>query len=93
MPYPYISIGCFMAEMNGKSITGVIDTSHSTDAFYMERVACYREDGSIIIANHNRCLSIDLDSILHIERIPCLNGITEYEIATINSIITLDALS
>ena len=93
MPYPYISINCFMTEINGKTVTGVIDTPHSTDAFYMERVACYREDGSIVIANHNRCLSIDLDIILHMERIPCLNDITEYEIATINSIITLDALS
>ena len=93
MPYPYISINYFVTEINGKTVTGVIDTPHSTDAFYMERVACYREDGSIIIANRNRCLLIDLDIILHIERTQCLNGITEYEITTINSIITLDALS
>ena len=88
-----ISFHTFMTEINGKTVTGIIDTPHSTDAFYMEHVACYREDGSIVIANHNRCLSIDLDIILHMERIPCLNDITEYEIATINSIITLDALS
>lgn len=88
-----ISFHTFMAEVNGKTVTGVIDTPHSTDAFYMERVACYREDGSIVIANHNRCLSIDLDIILHIERTQCLNEITEYEVTTINSIITLDALS
>ena len=42
-----ISFHTFMAEVNGKTVTGVIDTPHSTDAFYMERVACYREDGSI----------------------------------------------
>ena len=88
-----ISFHTFMAEVNGKTVTGVIDTPHSTDAFYMECAVCYREDGSIIIANPNRCLLIDLDIILHIERTQCLNGITEYEITTINSIITLDALS
>lgn len=88
-----VSFRTFMTEINGKTVTGVIDTPHSTDAFCMERVACYREDGSIVIANRNRCLLIDLDIILHIERTQCLNEITEYEITTINSIITLDALS
>lgn len=88
-----ISFHAFMTEVNGKAVTGVIDTPHSTDAFYMERVACYREDGSIIIANRNRCLLIDLDIILHIECTQCLNDIAEYEITTINSTITLDALS
>ena len=88
-----ISFHTFMAEVNDKTVTGVIDTPQSTDAFYMERADCYREDGSIVIANHNRCLLIDLNTILHIERTQCLNEITEYEITTINSIITLDALS
>ena len=87
-----ISFNAFMAEMNGKTITGVIDTPHSTDAFYMECAACYREDGSTIIANRNRSLLIDLDIIVHIERAQCLHDITEYEITTINSTITLDAL-
>lgn len=87
-----ISFNAFMDEIRGHNVVGVIATARSTDAFDMERAACYREEGSIKLANHNRCLSVELDIILYIDRTECRNGITEYEISTINSIITLDAL-
>ena len=90
MPFNYISIQQLIAEINGHNLIGTVDTTHSTDAFKIEHATCCREDCTIKIFNHNKCLSLDLDIILHIERMECQHDITEYEIATINSTIILD---
>lgn len=91
MAFNYISIQQLIAEINGHNLIGTVGTTHSTDTFKIEHATCCREDCAIKIFNHNRCLSLDLDIILHIECTECRHHIREYEITTINSIIILDS--
>lgn len=88
-----ISVEQFIQEVNKRDVTGVICTRSFTDSFHLSNVACLKEDGCIRLTNKARVLLIELDVLLNIERIPCNNGIVEYEINTMTSTITLDVFS
>ena len=87
-----ISVEQFIQEVDKHNVVGVICADSYTDSFNFNNLQCGKEDCCIRFTDQNKTLLLELDRLLHIERTACNNQITEYEISTTTSTITLDRM-